>query len=87
MKIALKFLIVGLFCWMVTPAFAQVPENIMTESSDPVEFEDDDYEGPVDDIVTKRITSEKRVLSYDPIREADIFWKKEFGELLMLEKK
>jgi len=87
MKIALKFLIVGLLCWMVTPAFAQVPENIMTESSDPVEFEDDDYEGPVDDIVTKRITSEKRVLSYDPIREADIFWEKRIWRVVDVREK
>ena len=87
MKIALKFLIVGLLCWMVTPAFAQVPENIMTESSDPVEFEDDDYEGPIDDIVTKRITSEKRVLAYDPIREADIFWEKRIWRVVDVREK
>jgi len=87
MKIALKLLFVGLFCWMVAPAYAQVPENIMTESSDPIEFEDDDYEGPVDDIVTKRITAEKRVLSYDPIREADIFWEKRIWRVVDVREK
>ncbi len=87
MKIALKLMFVGLFCWMAMPAFAQVPENIMTESSDPVEFIDDDFDGPVDDIVDKRITSEKRVLSYDPIREADIFWEKRIWRVVDVREK
>ena len=87
MKIALKLMFVGLFCWMVMPAFAQVPENIMTESSDPVEFIDDDFDGPIDDIVDKRITSEKRVLSYDPIREADIFWEKRIWRVVDVREK
>ena len=87
MKIALKLMFVGLFCWMAMPAFAQVPENIMTESSDPVEFVDDDYEGPVDDIVDKRITAEKRVLAYDPIREADIFWEKRIWRVVDVREK
>ena len=59
----------------------------MTESSDPIEFVDDDFEGPVDDIVSKRITSEKRVLSYDPIREADIFWEKRIWRVVDVREK
>jgi len=88
MKIALKLLFIGLFCWVTLPsAMAQVPENIMTESSDPVEFIDEDADGPVDDIVDKRITSEKRVLSYDPIREADIFWEKRIWRVVDVREK
>lgn len=89
MKIALRLLFIGLFCWTALPsAVAQVPENIMTESSDPVDFIDDDNtDGPVDDIVSKQITSEKRVLSYDPIREADIFWEKRIWRVVDVREK
>lgn len=90
MKIALKLFLFGLLCWMVTPLHAQVPENIMTESSD-LDEEDEEYyddeEGPVDDIVDKRITAEKRVLGYDPIREADIFWEKRIWRVIDVREK
>ena len=45
-------------------------EEIITESSEPSE---DMY---VDDIVSKRLIVENRVLPYEPIREADLAWQK-----------
>jgi len=51
-------------------------EEIITESSEPAE---DMY---VDDIVSKRLVVENRVLPYEPIREADIAWQKKVWRVL-----
>lgn len=74
MKIALKLLGLGLLAFFfAAPAWAQVPDNIMMIESDEEPTEGD---RPLDDIVEKRTIVEKRVLPYDHIREADIFWEK-----------
>ena len=72
MKIALKLLGLALLVSFFTgPINAQTPDNIIvTEADDPNE------DKPLDDIVEKRLIYEKRVLPYDHIREADIFWEK-----------
>lgn len=74
MKIALKLL--GLSLLLLTfaaPLSAQVPDNIMMDAG---EEDQDNQDRPLDDIVEKRTITEKRVLAYDHIREADIFWEK-----------
>jgi hypothetical protein len=64
MKIALKFLVFCLFgvFSVLNPAYGQVPETVKTEASEPEE------EGPIDDIVEKRIINERRVFHYQPLR-------------------
>ena len=57
-------------------AFAQNAERIITESSVPAE---DIY---IDDIVTKRIMADNKILSYEPVREADIAWEKRVWRLI-----
>lgn len=74
MKIALKLL--GLSLLLLTfaaPLTAQVPDNIMMDAG---EEDQDKQDRPLDDIVEKRTITEKKVLAYDHIREADIFWEK-----------
>lgn len=74
MKIALKLL--GLSLLLLTfaaPLSAQVPDNIMMDAGDE---DQENQDRPLDDIVEKRTITEKRVLAYDHIREADIFWEK-----------
>lgn len=74
MKIALKLL--GLSLLLLTfaaPLSAQVPDNIMMDAG---EEDKENQDRPLDDIVEKRTITEKRVLAYDHIREADIFWEK-----------
>ena len=74
MKIALKLL--GLSLLLLTfaaPLSAQVPDNIMMDAG---EEDQENQDRPLDDIVEKRTITEKRVLAYDHIREADIFWEK-----------
>ena len=85
MKIALKTLGFG---WLLTllvcsPSLvqAQVPENTMTESSDP------NAEKPLDDIVEKRMTLEHPILAYDHVREADIFWEKRIWRVIDVREK
>jgi gliding motility associated protien GldN len=62
-------------------SFAQQPENILTESSDPNEGR------PLDDIVGKRLTGDKRLLPYDHVREADIFWEKRIWRVIDIREK
>ncbi|MEM1217726.1 MAG: gliding motility protein GldN [Bacteroidota bacterium] len=85
MKIALKTLGFGLFlvAFCLSPAMvqAQNPSNILTESSDPA------GEKPLDDIVEKRLTLEHRVLPYDHVREADIFWEKRIWRVIDVREK
>ncbi|MBX2872849.1 MAG: gliding motility protein GldN [Saprospiraceae bacterium] len=74
MKIALKLL--GLSLLLLTfaaPLSAQVPDNIMMDAG---EEDQENQDRPLDDIVEKRTITEKKVLAYDHIREADIFWEK-----------
>lgn len=85
MKIAQKFLIGFLSVWFIMPLTAQIPENIMTESSDPATLTPS--VAPVDDVVEKRITSEKPILAYDPVREADIFWEKRIWRVIDVREK
>lgn len=83
MKIALKFLFFTLLgvVFFANPAAAQVPEVLSTESSEP------DEDKPLDDIVEKRIINERKVLPYQPLREADIFWEKRVWRIIDIREK
>lgn len=83
MKIALKLFSLGLLMFFLAgPATAQTPDNIiMTESGEM------NTDKPLDDIVEKRLTFEKRVLPYDHIREADIFWEKRIWRVIDVREK
>ncbi|MFK7932854.1 MAG: gliding motility protein GldN [Saprospiraceae bacterium] len=85
MKILLNFFsLLLLLLATIAPyeALAQIPEApIMTEASDPNENR------PLDDIVEKRLTYEKRVLPYDHVREADIFWEKRIWRVIDIREK
>lgn len=83
MKIALKFFSFGLLMFFLAgPVTAQTPDNIiMTESGEM------NTDKPLDDIVEKRLTFEKRVLPYDHVREADIFWEKRIWRVIDVREK
>jgi gliding motility associated protien GldN len=70
----LFFIAIASICY-ISSSFAQA-EQIKTESSAPAE---DIY---IDDIVTKRMTVESKVLAYEPVREADIAWEKRIWRLI-----
>ena len=56
--------------------FAQTPEVIRTESSEP------ERETPLDGVVERTLTEDKRVLPYEDVREADYFWEKRVWRLI-----
>ena len=82
MKFALQLFC---FCLMMSlfsnSAVAQTPDDILTESSDP------NVDRPLDDIVEKKIVFEKRLLPYDQVREADIFWEKRIWRVIDIREK
>jgi gliding motility associated protien GldN len=80
MKIALSA-IIAVLTLLATPLVAQFPGNIMTESGET------DKSKPLDDIVEKRTIMEKRVLPYDPVREADIFFEKRIWRVIDVREK
>jgi len=59
---------------------AQNVRPVVTEAGD-------EFEAPLDDIVEKRIIYDRRVLPYDPIREADIFWEKRIWRIIDVREK
>lgn len=64
---------------------AQVPGNvIMTESGSQQTV---DQDPPIDDITDKRTIETVRILPYDPIREADIFWEKRIWRVIDIREK
>lgn len=81
MKVVAKSFALFLFCCLALSAWAQLPENIMTESGMPMR------PLPVDDVVESSITLNKRVLPYDQPREADIFWKKRVWRIIDVREK
>lgn len=82
MKYVLNFLLLGAFILVAQSMTAQIAEDIVTESGEPVletEF--------IDDIVKKRLITESRVLPYDPLREADIPWEKRVWRIIDVREK
>ena len=82
MKIAFRLLCLSFLALLCLPAIAQTPDNIiLTEAGMP------EKDKPLDDIVEKRITYEKRVLPYQNIREADILWEKRIWRVIDIREK
>jgi gliding motility associated protien GldN len=85
MKLAFKslsILLMGVFLLSALPAYSQIPTNVQKTESSGLEDMPFDTVPPLDDIVEKRLTLEKRVLPYQPLREADIFWEKRVWRII-----
>jgi gliding motility associated protien GldN len=79
---ALKFLLSSLFTLCtVFVLFAQVPEDIITESSQP---EDEEF---IDGVIKPTLIYESRVLAYDPVREADVPWQRKIWRIIDIREK
>jgi gliding motility associated protien GldN len=86
MKIALKLAGMLLMLFSTGALMAQLPSDIiMTEAGQQTTTEDS--EPPLDDIVEKRTVAEKRILSYDPVREADIMFEKRIWRVIDIREK
>lgn len=68
-KFANQFLSLA-FIFVAFSAFAQVPEDIITEASEP---EDETF---IDGIVKQTLIYENRLLPYPSVREADVPWQR-----------
>lgn len=70
-----------------TALLAQDPEEIeTTEPSEEIMIEEPG-ETPLDDVVKKEIMMERKVLSYQPVRESDIFWEKRVWRVIDVREK
>jgi gliding motility associated protien GldN len=79
------FLLAVMFGGIPALVEAQVPTSIKTESTEPAEQADEDK--PLDDIVERKLTHERRVLPYEPVREGDIFWEKRIWRVIDIREK
>lgn len=74
----LRFFILSLLCSLCAfYSFGQGMDETITESSIL-----EDTSGYIDDIIDRKAVVEQRVLSYEPIREADITWQKRIWRVL-----
>jgi gliding motility associated protien GldN len=85
-------LLIGLFLMSfmtLNTLMAQVPEDIITESSefDDFFFDDDEDSAPIDDIIEKRLVQERMILPYDNPREVDIFWERRIWRIIDVREK
>ena len=66
----MKYLVASIFVFLLTNtvSFAQDAQNIITESGTLL----DGPKTPLNDVTEKTLVSEKRLLPYTPVREADI---------------
>jgi gliding motility associated protien GldN len=74
-------LTLSLLCGFTLLAISQVPEEIITEASTPVE------EQFLDGIVERNDMHESRVLAYPPYREADVPWERTIWRVLDVREK
>jgi len=81
----LKLLSVFAMVAFATTAFAQRPEEVKTESSEPTEATD--VKRPLDGVVEKKLIPERPILAYDPIREADVVWEKRIWRVIDVREK
>ncbi len=80
MKFQIKLLFSLIFFMGSMLAFGQVPETVKTESSTPAET-------PLDDVVERTLSAEKRILKYDNPRESDLMWEKRIWRVIDLREK
>ncbi|MCI5083101.1 MAG: gliding motility protein GldN [Saprospiraceae bacterium] len=87
MKIALKLLALVLLVLgtaQINSVAAQTPNDIiLTDPDDNA----DNSNRPLDDVVESNTIGKKRVLPYDNVREADIFWKKKIWRVIDIREK
>lgn len=87
MKFKLKISILSLFLFFtvgMVNTIAQPPGTDVTESG---ESTDEDKYIPLDGVVEKTLVTERRVLPYQPQREADIFWEKRVWRVIDVREK
>lgn len=83
MKVNLKFFslcLLGVLFLSAALTAQPVPEPTRTETSDP-------KKAPLDGVYERTTIKEKRILKYDNIREADVFWQKRIWRVIDVREK
>ena len=75
-KSAIQFLSIFFCTFLAFSAWAQVPEDIITESSQP---EDEEF---IDGVVKETLMYETRLLPYASVREADVPWQRKMWRVI-----
>lgn len=78
---AFRFVGIFVFAVLSCTAWAQVPEDIITESTQP---EDDEF---IDGVVKHTLRYEARLLPYAPVREADVPWERRMWRIIDVREK
>ena len=79
LKLILPLFVVA---FMSTGLYAQDAESVKTETSD-LDYPDK----PLDDVVERKLTGEKRILPYEALREGDILWSKKIWRVIDVREK
>lgn len=69
-----------------TVLLAQDPEEIEVNNTEEVTTEEPS-DAPLDEVVKKDIMQQRRVLTYQPVRESDIFWEKRIWRIIDVREK
>ncbi len=86
-KISILAVLFFLMTGMTAVVNAQVPTAPDTDVTESGESGENEEEGRLNDIVPKRLIKERRVLPYQPMREADIFWEKRIWRVIDVREK
>ncbi len=82
--------LIGCFLFFFTVQFVNAQDlrtgNTEGEQTE-MRTEAGEFDAPLDGIVEKNIITDRRVLPYDPIREADIFWEKRVWRVIDVREK
>jgi gliding motility associated protien GldN len=77
MQNLLKVLFLGLFVvTCATRVMAQEPETVGIKTEASEYTEESEFTPRLDDVTPKNIMGERQVLAYQPLREADVMWKR-----------
>ncbi len=90
MRFELKISVFSLLLFFFVGTNVTVAQDLTPPSTDVTESgetQDDDKYVPLNDIVEKRLIKERRVLPYQPLREADIFWEKRIWRVIDVREK
>ncbi len=86
MKLNLKLLSIWFVC--ITLGLPAIAQPVLNESGSEVESENGvEADTPRDDVYDRHLMEEKIVLSYDHLREADVFWEKRIWRVIDVREK
>jgi len=78
--------LIGCFLFFFAVQFVDA-QDLRTGNTEGERTEAGEFDAPLDGVVEKTLITDRRVLPYDPIREADIFWEKRVWRVIDVREK